>query len=156
MTLEELVVQNAGWIRKMARRYYCDEWDADDLAGETICKCLRQSGRFDPGRSFRPWALAIMENTFITQYNRRRCVMFTALDGSDPASCYSSPDQLVSVRQMFSLIRGCARQSRCIRCVVLYAKGFSYSEIAAIEGIPVGTVKSRVAAGRRMLREALE
>ncbi len=156
MTFEELVVKHADWIRQKARRYYADGCDADDLAGETIYKCLSQCRRFDPEKSFKPWVLAIMENTYITRYNRRRCVMFTGLEGYDPCSDSEQPDQRISVKSILSAIRKCARQSRCFHCVLLYAKGYSYGEIADIEGIPVGTVKSRVSAGRRLLRDALE
>ncbi len=156
MGIEDLVVQHATWIRQKARCYYSDTSDADDLASETIYKCLNNGKRFDSARSFKPWALTIMENTFITQYNRRRCVMFTGLDGYDLYSDSESADQLVSVQRILSVIRECARKSRCIECVILYAKGYSYDEIADIEGIPVGTVKSRVAAGRKMLREAMD
>lgn len=156
MNIEELVVKHAAWIRKKARRYYSDEYEADDLASETIYKCLSQGKRFDSERSFKPWALTIMENTYITQYNRRRCVLFTGLDDYDPYSESESADQRASVQRILSVIRECARKSCCIDCVLLYAKGYSYDEIADIEGIPVGTVKSRVAAGRKMLREALD
>lgn len=156
MNIEELVIKHVAWIRKKARRYYSDEYDADDLASETIYKCLNQGKRFDSERSFKPWALTIMENTYITQYNRRRCVLFTGLDDYDPYSDSEGADQRASVRRILSVIRECARKSCCIDCVLLYAKGYSYDEIADIEGIPVGTVKSRVAAGRKMLREALD
>lgn len=156
MNIEELVIKHAAWIRKKARRYYSDEYEADDLASETIYKCLSQGKRFDSERSFKPWALTIMENTYITQYNRRRCVLFTGLDDYDPYSESESADQRASVQRILSVIRECARKSCCIDCVLLYAKGYSYDEIADIEGIPVGTVKSRVAAGRKMLREALD
>lgn len=156
MNIEELVVKHAAWIRKKARRYYSDEYEADDLASETIYKCLSQGKRFDSERSFKPWALTIMENTYITQYNRRRCVLFTGLDDYDPYSESESADQRASVQRIISVIRECARKSCCIDCVLLYAKGYSYDEIADIEGIPVGTVKSRVAAGRKMLRDALD
>lgn len=156
MNIEELVIKHAAWIRKKARRYYSDEYEADDLASETIYKCLSQGKRFDSERSFKPWALTIMENTYITQYNRRRCVMFTGLDDYDPYSESESADQRASVQRILSVIRECARKSCCIDCVLLYAKGYSYDEIADIEGIPVGTVKSRVAAGRKMLRDALD
>lgn len=156
MNIEELVIKHAAWIRKKARRYYSDEYEADDLASETIYKCLSQGKRFDSERSFKPWALTIMENTYITQYNRRRCVLFTGLDDYDPYSESESADQRASVQRILSVIRECARKSCCIDCVLLYAKGYSYDEIADIEGIPVGTVKSRVAAGRKMLREVLD
>lgn len=156
MNVEELVAKHAAWIHKKTRRYYSDEYEADDLASETIYKCLSQCRRFDSERSFKPWALTIMENTYITQYNRRRCVLFTGLDDYVPYSESESADQRASVQRILSVIRECARKSCCIDCVLLYAKGYSYDEIADIEGIPVGTVKSRVAAGRKMLREALE
>ena len=103
MDIGELVVRHVDWIRRQARFYYTNEEDADDLASETIYKCLNQGRLFDPGRNFKPWIVAIMSNTYITQYNRRRCVMFTRID----------------------------------------------------DDIPTGTVKSRIAAGRKILHEAL-
>lgn len=156
MNIEELVVKHAGWIRKKARRFYSDEYDADDLASETIYKCLSQARRFDSERRFKPWALTIMENTFKTQYNRRKCVLFTDYDDYDPYIGNEYADQRASINRILSIVRDCGRKSRCIECVLLYAKGYSYDEIADIVGIPVGTVKSRVAAGRKMLREALD
>ncbi len=156
MNIEELVVKHAGWIRNKARRFYSDEYDADDLASETIYKCLSQARRFDSERSFKPWALTIMENTFKTQYNRRKCVLFTDYDDYDPYIGNEYADQRASINRILSIVRDCGRKSRCIECVLLYAKGYSYDEIAEIVGIPVGTVKSRVAAGRKMLREAFD
>lgn len=156
MGIEDLVVEHAGWIRGKARRYYTDASDADDLASETIYKCLSQAGRYDTKMSFKPWALAIMENTYITQYNRRKRVLFTGYEDYDPYPGYEYADQRASLNRMLSIIRCCSRKSCSIECVMLYAKGYSYNEIADIIGIPVGTVKSRVSSGRKMLREALE
>ena len=156
MNVVELVVRHAGWIRKTAGRYYSEESDADDLASETIYKILSQGERYNPNRSFKPWALTIMENTYKTQYNRRRCVLFTAYEDYYSYQSTASSDQRATVAKILSIIREYGRKSRNIESVLLYAKGFSYDEIAKIVGIPVGTVKSRVAAGRKMLREALE
>lgn len=156
MDVESLVVEHAAWIRRRARRYYADGFDADDLASETICKCLSHAGSFKSGMSFKPWAAVIMENTYITQYNRRRCVLFTGYDEYDPFESAEYADQRASVNRILSIIRECNRKSCCIECVLLYAKGYDYNDIARMVGIPVGTVKSRVAAGRKMLREALD
>ncbi len=155
MNIEDLVVRHAGWIRRRAHRYFADENDADDLAGETIYKCLKHARDFDSDRSFKPWALTIMENTYITLYNRRKCVLFTGYDGCDPYPGGERADQRASVNRILSVIRECGRKSCCIECVLLYAKGYSYAEISDKVGIPVGTVKSRVAAGRKMLRDSL-
>lgn len=156
MSIEDLVVEHAGWLRRKARRYYADDNDADDLASETIYKCLSQGHRFNPGMSFKPWALAIMANTYITQYNRRKCVLFTGYDAYDPYDGGEPADQTASVANLEDIIQECGRKSCCIECVLMYAEGYSYDEIADRIGIPVGTVKSRVSTGRKMLRYALE
>ena len=119
MNIEDLVVKHAGWIRRKARRYYADEFDADDLASETIYKCLSQARRFNHDMSFKPWALAIMENTYITQYNRRKCVLFTDYEDYDPYIGEEYADQRASVNRILSIVRDCGRKSCCIECVLL-------------------------------------
>lgn len=155
MDIAELVVINAGWLRNKARRYYDNDADAEDLVGETVFKCLKQACRFDNERSFKPWALTIMENIFKNQYNRRKCVLFTGYDCSDAYICSEHTEQRASVFNIISLIRKYSRKSCCIESVMLYARGYNYDEISDMLSVPLGTVKSRVAAGRRMLREVL-
>lgn len=156
MNIEELVVKHAEWIYNKARKYYHNKIDAEDLAGETIYKCLSQGRKFDNMRDFKPWVLAIMENTFITQYNRRKCVLFTDYSETEDYTGHDYADQLAIVNCMLAVIRECNLKSCCMECVLLYAKGYSYEEIANIKGIPIGTVRSRVSAGRKMLRDALK
>lgn len=155
MEIEKLVARHAGWIRMKAAAFYSDKADADDLAGETIFKCLNDGHRFDASRSFKPWAYTIMVNTYKVQYNRRKCVLFTGYDETCNALSDQRTDNYAVMRSMLSVIRDCMRRSRRIECVLLYAKGYDYAEIADIMKIPVGTVKSRIAAGRRILRSAL-
>lgn len=155
MKIEDLVILHQDWIRKMARHYYTNDKDAEDLAGETIFKCLSQGHRFDPSRPFKPWVVSIMANTYIIQYNRKRLVQFSDYDYSD---CYISDfltDQYEIVRELLSIIRKCARQSCCIECLILSAKGFKGEEIASKLSIPVGTVKSRISAGRKIIRAGI-
>lgn len=155
MTVEDLVVSHVDWIRRKARRYYDDPLDADDLAGETIYKCLSQAGTFDPSRHFRPWALAIMANTFKTGYARRQKIETEPYPEYDIIPATDAADQRMALMQMLSVIRKCRRKSCCVESVMLYAKGYSYDEIANLLGILPGTVKSRLLAGRKLLREAL-
>ena len=72
---------------------------------------------------------------------------------------YTSPyraDQELEITHILSTVRECARKSVAIECVILYAKGYNYDEIAKMLGIPKGTVMSRISNGRKMLREALD
>lgn len=155
MKIDELVARNIKWIQQKARRYYSDPADADDLASETICKCLSHSDHFNDSRSFKPWLVAIMENTFKTQYARRKRVMFTPIEDTIPYPSLDRADQRARLNSILRIIRECRHKSCCIESVLLYAKGYCYDEIAELTKIPVGTVRSRIAAGRRMLRAAL-
>lgn len=155
MTIEDLVAEHAGWIRMKAATFYADRNDAEDLAGETIFKCLNDGHRFDTSRSFKPWAYTIMANTFKVQYNRRKCVLFSGFEDASDALSPLRSDQRAVLRSILSVIRDCARRSRCVECVILYAKGYDYSEIATKVGIPLGTVRSRISVGRKFLQKAL-
>ncbi len=111
MKIERLVVENLTWLKRKAHQYYSDDFDADDLASETIEKILRSKDKFDSRKSFRPWALTVMHNTYITQYNRRKCVPFT---GMDDDYSYASPymaDQELALSHILSAVRDCARKS---------------------------------------------
>ena len=154
MDIGQLIVANLSWLRRIAHRYYDDDFDADDLAGETIEKLLANQRRYDKRKSFRPWALTIMHNTYITQYNRRKCVPFTPIDDYSFVSSYHA-DQKAALSHICSTIRMCARRSVAIECVILYAKGYSYDEISKMLDIPKGTVMSRISNGRNLLRGEL-
>ena len=154
-TVEQLVAANFGWLRNAALRYCRNFDDAEDLAVETAEKLLRHKGKYDAEKNFRPWALTVMRNTFITQYHRRKCIPFTSLDDGCRAVSSYLADQQMAVSAILSAIRKYTRKSVAVECVVLYAKGYNYCEIAAMLDIPIGTVMSRISNGRKMLRKAL-
>lgn len=158
MNIEQILIENLNWIQRKAYSYYSNFDDAEDLASETVYKCLRNAHRFNPTMNFRPWVQTIMENTFISQYNRRKRVLFSGYGAGDEKQYFSSDcaDLRADLHQILSIIRDCSRKANCIECVLLYAKGYSYEEIADKVGIKLGTVKSRVFTGRMMLRQALE
>ena len=155
MSVREKVVGHIEWIENIARRFCRDANDAADLVGETICKCLAQSHRFDESKEFKPWVLTIMANTFRNAYNRRKCVQFSGYDMCPNIPCGIRTDDRVVSKEIYATIRRLDRKSVCIRCVMLYISGFNYTEISRMVGIGVGTVKSRMREGRRLLRQAL-
>ena len=158
MNIEQILIENLNWIQRKAYSYYSNLDDAEDLASETVYKCLRNAHRFNPTMSFKPWVQTIMENTFISQYNRRKRMLFSGYCAGDEKQyfSYDTADIRADLHQILSIIRDCSRKANCIECVLLYAKGYSYEEIADKVGIKLGTVKSRVFTGRMMLRQALE
>lgn len=156
MNVEELVVLHSSWIGMKARGYCANPRDAEDLAGETICKILSRGMRYDPSRPFKPWALTIMQNTFISWYNRRAIVLFTSMEGCDPYSESDDADGLADLGCVMEAVRACSLRSCNIECVMLSAQGYDQREISDMLGVPIGTVKSRISVGRKMLRKRLK
>lgn len=155
MDVEQLVVDNLAWIEKTARFYCIRNFDAEDLANDTIEKILRSKTKYDAGRGFRPWVKTIMANTYITAYNHKRLIPFVCVDAAYSLASSICADHDMAIANIISAIRKCARKSVAIECVVLYAKGYNYEEIAIALGIPKGTVMSRICNGRKLLRRAL-
>lgn len=153
--MERHIVANLDWLYASARQYCRNRYDADDLASDTIEKLLRHKEHYDPCRDFRPWAAMVMRNTFITQLNRHRCLPLLPLDDCQPTPSAYCADNRVGWSLAVSQVKRCARRSVAVECVVMYAKGYSYCEIAEQLGIPIGTVMSRVSNGRKLLRRAL-
>lgn len=142
------------WILRVARRYYYSIQDAEDLASDTVYKMLVNRDKFDRNRNMKPWCLIVMQNTYITQYHRKSLIPF--VNYPDVIERYSSFDVLSHsiLQDMLSIIQRCARKSCCIESVTYYAEGYSYDEISDILNIPVGTVRSRISFGRKILFRA--
>ena len=125
--------------------------DAEDLAGDTVYKLLVNRDKFDCSKPLQPWCLIIMRNTYIIRYNRNSLIHFTGLDMVDGSAISNCTAHSILFDDLVSIIQRCAKKSRCIDSVMYYASGYSYDEISEILNIPVGTVRSRISSGRKML-----
>lgn len=152
MRFEDLLVEHLDWIARLARRYY-NGCDAEDLQSETICRLLNSKDRFMAEKDFKPWAKAVMENLFRTQYKRRCCVSIVAIADEYP---YRSPDRLDIVaecREVIDTIEKLRKEYVSVEALGMYVSGYEYSEIAVRMSVSVGTVKSRIATARNMLKK---
>lgn len=156
MRFDDVVVGHIGWIARVAFRFYKHKADADDLAQETLLRIYANREKFNNARDFKPWALTIMTNIVKTQHARKECVPFVGIEDDFDALSSTRADSLANYNDVLEAIHRSARVSVGVQCVMLYAEGYSYDEIAEMLGIKSGTVKSRVAAGRVAIRAALE
>lgn len=142
------------WIRRKAMLMCRDRHQAEDLASETIIKCLLNSHRFDSKKDFKPWVLVIMANTYLKWIRHSKCIVMTELPQTDiPGN--KDTDELISFHYLVRAIMDLNRRTPFIESVVLYAKGYNYNEISRLLRIPIGTVKSRINKGRALLRNVL-
>lgn len=156
MVVSELVAVHYEWIMKCAYRYCTNRMDAEDLAGETILKILSRKEKYDCTRPFKPWCCVIMLNTYITYYNHESLVRFDGEDVALKNGACNDVEQRINARNMLYTIEEIGVKSLSVGCVLLYAQGFSYEEISTRLNIPLGTVRSRISYGRRMIYKTLD
>jgi RNA polymerase sigma-70 factor (ECF subfamily) len=155
-------------LERAAYRYTRNVHDAEDLLQETFVKAWAGYGSFDPDTNLRAWMFRIMVNTWISSHRRTERRPKEALTdsftdaqlGAQSARSAGLPSAEAQALQRMpnDRIRNALQTlPRDLQAIVYYAYvcQFAYKEIAAIEGIPVGTVMSRVHRARRQLRVAL-
>jgi RNA polymerase sigma-70 factor, ECF subfamily len=142
-------------LRAVAISLASDPERADDMVQETLVLSLSHLDRFEPGTNLRAWLFAILRNRYYTAYRKRRHEVEDP-DGVHAASLTTPPDQhgrLDFEDLKIALARLPAEQREAL--LLIGAEGISYDEAAAICGIKVGTVKSRVNRARNQLAELM-
>lgn len=156
MKFEELLAGGLDWLARLARRYYADKARAEDLLGETVCRMLEHSDMYSPDLPFRPWAMAVMRNIYITEYNRRMLAPMRPMEEWMDVGGGPRPDTCAEVGEVLTAIARLSEGSVCVMAVRLYAvDGMTYDEVAASMGVGVDVVRTRIAFGRRLLRRVL-
>jgi len=128
---------------------------ADDLAQETLMKAWDKIGSFEPGTNLKAWLFTILRNVYFSELRKRKREVEDA-DGHLLAGLAVHPAQLGHMDASDFII---ALQQIPIdqreALILVGAEGFSYEEVAAISGVAVGTIKSRVNRARGRLTEIL-
>jgi RNA polymerase sigma factor (sigma-70 family) len=148
----------------LARYLMRNSADAEDAVQECYLRALRHFDSYR-GPAMKPWLLAILKNVCYAEFTRRGKQETPAdLTGGEPASedpvwqePQSSPEAIVlrqqddaTVRRLVEALPGPFREAIVLREI----NSLSYQEIAEVAGVPVGTVMSRLARARAMLRAA--
>lgn len=144
--------------------------DAEDLVQDTFLRAFQFFDQFQGGTNARAWLFRIMTNLYINSYRRRtrepERVSYDELEDfylynrlSD-AQTYggASPEDLVMQRVQTDAIRDAIEKLPDeYRDTVVLAdlSELSYQEISEILDVPIGTVRSRLSRGRRLVQKAL-
>jgi RNA polymerase sigma-70 factor (ECF subfamily) len=157
-------------LYRTALRLSRDRADAEDLVQDTYLKAFRASDQFEPGTNLRAWLFTILHNTAKNRFRDRARdtvaidsdVVDRAADIPAPGSSARSPETPESLLMRDTLtpelqaavdaLPAAFREAVWLRDV----EEFSYAEIAAMLGVPIGTVMSRISRGRRMLFDQLQ
>jgi RNA polymerase sigma-70 factor (ECF subfamily) len=162
---ERLIAAHVEKIRRFARAFARSDADADDLAQEALIKVYRSIRSYRLEAAFSTWLYAVVRNAYLdaqkSRAGRARASERPLPPGEregQPDEAPLAPDELLArAQERQRLWEAIGRVSEEFRtALVLFdVEGLSYEEIAAIERIPLGTVKSRLKRGRDQLRRQL-
>ncbi len=141
--------------------------DADDLLQETYLKAFRFWDKYEKGTNIRAWLFRIMKNSYINRY-RKESKEPDTVDYDEIKNFYNSiKDDSADSDDLAERIFGNLLEDEVskaleslpvdFRTVVILCdiEGLTYEEIAGFVEIPIGTVRSRLHRGRKMLRGKL-
>jgi RNA polymerase sigma-70 factor (ECF subfamily) len=139
-------------LRRYARALTRDSDIADDLVQDTLVRALRSEHLFHGGE-IRSWLY-----TILTNLNRNRLRSLARRPALSPIDDNDAPDMTGPEAGGRDIERALATlvedQRTALLLVVL--EGLSYREIAEIQGVPIGTVMSRLARARAQIKSFLD
>lgn len=164
---EREAVPHMDVLYNFALRTTGNEDDARDLLQETYLKAYRFWDKYEKGTNIRAWLFRIMKNSYINRY-RREIKEPDKVDYSDVENFYNTiRDQFVDSNdlqeKLFKRVLGdeVAKALESLpedfRTVVILCdiEGLTYDEIAEFVDVPIGTVRSRLHRGRKLLQVKL-
>ena len=160
----ELALPHLDDVYTLARYLLRDAADADDAVQECYLRALKHFHTYR-GPAIKPWLFAILRNVCHAEYARRATAAVPSVDDL-PESAEQTPlwhevqetpeAQLLrrwdsdTVRRLIATLAEPFRETFVLREI----QNLSYREIADVAEVPVGTVMSRLARARAMLRSA--
>jgi RNA polymerase sigma-70 factor (ECF subfamily) len=147
------VLEHVAALRRYALLLTGDPTDADDLVQEALVRVIAQRNLWRPVHNLRAYLFTTLHNTFIDLKRRTRNQRIQ-VPIEDIAADLISPANQVAWIEMRDLVKALGLLPVEQRAVVLLVgfEGMSYLDAAAVLGIPVGTVMSRLFRGRENLR----
>jgi RNA polymerase sigma-70 factor, ECF subfamily len=148
-----------------------DRTEAEDLVQDAAHLAFRGFGSFEPGTNFKAWFFRILTNAFFSRHRKEKHeranistedlqplylynrIAETGLQSQEPDPASALMDRLDS-EQVGEALDRLPTEYRVVASLY-FIEDFSYQQIADVVGCPVGTVRSRLHRGRRMLQKAL-
>ncbi|HEX2249010.1 MAG TPA: sigma-70 family RNA polymerase sigma factor [Gemmatimonadales bacterium] len=155
----------------VAMRLTRNQADAEDLVQDAALLAHRAFDSFTPGTNFRAWFLKILINCYYSRRRREKCRPVTSdLDDTPDLYLYArsgeagfptqGPDPAAQLLEKLGTERIAEAINRLpeeyrVVSTLYFMDDLSYEEIAGVLRCPVGTVRSRLHRGRKMLQKAL-
>jgi RNA polymerase sigma-70 factor (ECF subfamily) len=139
-------------LRRYARALTRDAETADDLVQDTLVRALRSEHLFHGG-DIRSWLYTILTN--LNRNRLRSLARRPALTPIEDDDAPGTPGPDGGARDIERALATLVEDQR-VALLLVVLEGLSYREVAEVQGVPIGTVMSRLARARAQIRAYLE
>lgn len=152
-----LVERYQGLLCCFVRNLTRDRGEGEDIAQEVFLAAYVNLGRYDPSRStFSTWLLTIARNRCVNAWKKRRLGVAEALpEAADFRTPESELAEQELQQQLDACLAGLPPEQQTV-FVLAEIQGLRHEEIARIEGVKLGTIKSRLSRAKDKLRALLQ
>ncbi|MCZ6916241.1 MAG: sigma-70 family RNA polymerase sigma factor [Gemmatimonadetes bacterium] len=167
-TLLEAIIEPA---YRAAYHLTRNQADAEDLVQDASLLAYKGFARFRPGTNFRAWFLTILRNRFVSDYRKKQREIKTVdledapdlylyrkseqsgltTETSDPARAFM---ERIDSELVATALSELPMEFREV-ATLYFTQDLAYQDIAEIIDVPVGTVRSRLHRGRKLLQKRL-
>ena len=157
----QLLVNNAEFLKPFAITLTRDSEAAQDLYQETLYRALANKDKYNVGTNIKAWLYTIMRNIFINNY-RRKAKQNTIFDNTpnefllnqSQVSTANAAESILKLKDIQQAIHHLPEIFR--NPFLLYFDGYKYHEIAEVLEEPLGTIKSRIHFARKLLKAQIQ
>ncbi len=129
---------------------------ADDLAQDAMMRAWAARASYTPGTNFRAWMFMILRNQFYTSIRKDKRMTSWDPEIAERVLVEAPAQQdAIHVSDVAKALQKLPAEQREV-LLLIGASGISYEEAAEVIGCAIGTVKSRLARGRRALALLIE
>jgi len=156
-TFEDLYREHGAYVRGLALRLTGHSSDADDLLQETFIRAWRHLDGF-AGGSMRSWLRRILVNRFLTRVQAQRPQVSFEEDAPVMRDVRDDPAERIEHASLDDRVQlaldGLPEEFRTA-LVLREIEDLTYDQIASLLSVPIGTVRSRLARARALMRVRL-
>jgi RNA polymerase sigma factor (sigma-70 family) len=153
------LVEQIPRLRRYARALTRNATAADDLVQDCLTRALSKGHLWQEGTDLRAWLFTILHNQYVNQVRRlvREGAAVALSDTEAKQALTIAPNQgkRLEVRDLERALAKLPDEQRSALLLVSM-EGMKYEEAAAVLGVAVGTIRSRVSRGREMVRELMD
>lgn len=143
-------------LYRVARRMTGNDADAEDIVSQTLLNAYKNWDKYD-GRYARSWLIKILNNEWLYLLRKRRSRPETDFEATaEPAdeNFWRAIDTQMEFKEVVAALDELPEEYR-VAVTLCDMEELTYESAAEVLGVPIGTIRSRVFRGRRILRHKL-